>query len=149
MFARYNEMRRAQVDGAEAGFTLIELLIVIVVLAILAAIVIFGLSGLTGQSAQAACNADAKTTEIAVEAYHAQTGNWPTTFTVLTTPNGNGVRYLRTVPNNPQHYFITLDAANNGVVDVQPSNKAATPAATGTPTDYDSTPNPCNATTIS
>ena len=55
----------------EVGFTLIELLIVIVVLGILAAIVVFSLTGVTGQSKPAACTSDAKTVEMAIDAYYA------------------------------------------------------------------------------
>ena len=61
--------RRRGEEVVESGFTLIELLVVIVVLGILAATVVFALSGVTGQSAQAACNSDAKTVEVAVQAY--------------------------------------------------------------------------------
>ncbi len=70
-------MRRADGESPEAGFTLIELLIVIVVLGILAAIVIFSLTGVTGQSKAAACNSDAKTVEIAVDAYNAENRHLP------------------------------------------------------------------------
>jgi len=118
----------------ETGFTLIELLIVIVVLGILAAVVIFALSGVTGQSAQSACNADAKSVEVAVEAYHTQLGTWPTTNTQLTSSAVNGGPYIRTFPNNGTHYTITLGA--NGEVDVNG-------------TSYDSTTNPCNTTGVS
>ena len=38
-------------------------------LGILAATVVFALSGVTGQSAEAACNSDAKTIDVAVQAY--------------------------------------------------------------------------------
>jgi prepilin-type N-terminal cleavage/methylation domain-containing protein len=61
--------RRKGEELVESGFTLIELLVVIVVLGILAATVVFALSGVTGQSAQAACNSDAKTIDVAVQAY--------------------------------------------------------------------------------
>ena len=61
--------RRRGEEVVESGFTLIELLVVIVVLGILAATVVFALSGVTGQSAQAACNSDAKTIDVAVQAY--------------------------------------------------------------------------------
>ena len=62
---------------ASSGFTLIELLIVIVVLGILAAIVVFSLTGVSGQSKQAACTTDAKSVEIAADAYQAQDRSWP------------------------------------------------------------------------
>lgn len=61
--------RRRGEELVESGFTLIELLVVIVVLGILAATVVFALSGVTGQSAAAACNSDAKTIDVAVQAY--------------------------------------------------------------------------------
>ena len=64
--------RRHSGEGSQYGFTLIELLIVIVVLGILAAIVVFSLTGVTGQSKQAACTADAKSVEIAADAFQAQ-----------------------------------------------------------------------------
>lgn len=61
-------------DLEESGFTLIELLIVIVVLGILAATVIFALTGVTSQSAKAGCQSDAKTYEVAVQAYEDAVG---------------------------------------------------------------------------
>ena len=148
MFERFHEIQEARADGDEAGFTLIELLIVIVVLGVLAAVVIFGLSGITGQSAQAACNADAKTVEIAVEAYHAQQGTWPPagtdgTTTQLTKVFGvapNTYRYLRTFPSNHNHYDISVAA--NGIVQVTPNNGQGTAVAlavTPGPYDYDGT----------
>ncbi len=61
----------------EAGFTLIELLIVIVILGILAAIVVFAVGTTGSNAAVSACNADAKTVEVALESYKAQTGAYP------------------------------------------------------------------------
>lgn len=77
--------QRRQELGEEEGFTLIELLIVIVILGILAAVVVFAVQNLTSQSSAAACQAQYKTIETAVESYKAQMGTYPTTWTELTT----------------------------------------------------------------
>jgi type II secretory pathway pseudopilin PulG len=87
---------------------LIELLIVIVVLGILAAIVIFSLTGVTGQSAVAACNADAKTVEIAIDAYNASNGTFPTDSTSLTSGTPS---YLHSWPSNSKYYTIGMDTS--------------------------------------
>jgi len=112
---------------SEEGFTLIELLIVVVILAILAAIVVFAVGTTTTNAKQAACNADAKSVEGAVEAYKAQTGSFPATGPAgqaeLTSgasnpANGPWLRQwpIATVTNNG--YAITLDGSTAGVVDV-------------------------------
>lgn len=127
----------------EAGFTLIELLIVIVVLGILAAVVVFGLSAITNQSAQTACNADAKSVELAVEAYRTAHGTWPTAIDLTTPdPTNNNIRYLRAFPANPNHYLIKIDT--NGKVTVEPhdGNGGVISVANS---DFDASPNPCSA----
>jgi general secretion pathway protein G len=139
LFERHRELQRQRADEGFDGFTLIELLIVIVVLAILAATVIFALGGVTGNSAKAACNSDAKSVEVAVEAFKASpnnsaaTGQYPAVgaagqaeLTDAASANYGGP-YLHTWPNNPGHYAITLDATNQGQVDVTPQGGTAQP----------------------
>jgi general secretion pathway protein G len=108
-------------DEDEQGFTLVELLIVVVVLGILAAVTVFGLSGSTRKSQVAACNTDARSVEVAVEAYHSDQQAWPTPGPGGAIDGSNllglspsGGAYLRTRPGNPPHYTVTLAA--NGVV---------------------------------
>ena len=118
MFERYRELqeRRQGEESSEGGFTLIELLIVIIVLGILAAIVIFSLTGVTGQSQVAACNTDAKSVEVAVQAYETQnSGAVPTLMSQLVPT------YLHTAPSattTSSGYAITLDGTTAGQVDV-------------------------------
>ncbi len=114
MLERYREIQMRKKDGEipDSGFTLIELLIVIVVLGILAAIVIFSLSGVTGQSKAAACNSDAKTVEIAVDAFNAENGTFPTGSAQLlesSTTGAIGGPYVHQWPGTGNGYTITID----------------------------------------
>jgi general secretion pathway protein G len=79
------QRRHAELGEGEGGFTLIELLIVIVILGILAAIVVFAVQNLSGQSSVAACQAQYKTIETALESYKAEIGTYPSSWGDLTT----------------------------------------------------------------
>ena len=120
MFERYREIeqRRNDEDASQYGFTLIELLIVIIVIGILAAIVIFSLTGVSGQSKTAACTADAKSVEIAADAYQAKFSTWPANVAALV-PS-----YLHTSPLTSNGYTISIDTAN-AVVQVKVGSGAA------------------------
>jgi general secretion pathway protein G len=138
---RYREIKQRRDSGEyrDYGFTLIELLIVIVVLGILAAIVIFSLTGVTGQSAQAACTADAKTVEIAVDAYNAENTGFPADSTSLLSTTALGGPYLHTWPSNTPHYSITINTLGTVYVAAGTAATVAydgdlTTGATGGPT---------------
>jgi general secretion pathway protein G len=137
MVERIMKVVKARIDddNDEQGFTLVELLIVVIVLGILAAVTVFGLSGATAKSAVSACNADAKSVEIAVEAYRANQGVFPPDQAHLLPPGTAGQVYLRIWPNST-HYAITLDATP-GQVDVNGANYDVPPPG----------PNPCASVT--
>jgi prepilin-type N-terminal cleavage/methylation domain-containing protein len=123
-------------SDTDLGFTLIEILIVIVVLGILAAVTVFALNGVTVQSAQAACDADARTVNLAIAAYNAQTGGVPPATSALLTSGANP--YLQTFPSSSS-YAITIV---NGAELV-----AAPPSAT--PVPYVGNPSCANVTSSS
>ena len=119
----FRAIQRAREE--ESGFTLIELLIVIVILGILAGVVIFSVGGVTDTGNVAACKTDLKTVSVAVEAFKAKNGSYPTDLLVLTDGTGPD-QFLRpqaglgtpvaTELQQPQSgYNIVYDPATGGV----------------------------------
>jgi prepilin-type N-terminal cleavage/methylation domain-containing protein len=133
----------------EGGFTLIELLIVIVILGILAAIVVFAVGTTGSNSAAAACKADAKSVEVALESYKAQNnGSYPTPPSspadtavstsgwgaLLNSGTNNGAPFLRAEPGT-SHYQIWWDASGN----VYAAGSGAAYPAVSTNMNFDTT----------
>ncbi len=109
---------------------------------------VFALSGVSGQSAQAACNSDAKTIEIAVQAYINSPDNQGNTTpaniaalisTPFNNPNGNPDTFLQQAPSNPAYIIgltgttVTVTPVTNNTpgTKVNYDNQTAGPPATG------------------
>ncbi|MER7555487.1 prepilin-type N-terminal cleavage/methylation domain-containing protein [Nocardioides sp. NPDC126508] len=95
-------VRQARRD--DSGFTLIELVIVILILGVLAAVVVFSVSGISDRGNEAACKTEVRTVGTAIEAYRANTGNYPPTVGDLvpdflrSAPDGaSGIRGTTTI----------------------------------------------------
>lgn len=91
---------QGRLKSDEEGFTLIELLIVIVILGILAGIVVFAVGSATSDSKKSACSADKETLSVALEAYKARTGAYPTAPTTQLVPD-----YLKVYPGGADYSF--------------------------------------------
>jgi prepilin-type N-terminal cleavage/methylation domain-containing protein len=98
--------RLAAKRNQEDGFTLIELLVVIVILGTLSAVVVFSVGSVTNRGTQAACKSDAKTLEVAVEAYRAQNNAYPAADFAGLTPG-----YIRTIPVDTHYDYNALSGA--------------------------------------
>jgi general secretion pathway protein G len=94
------------------GFTLVELLIVIIILGVLAGIVVFSVQAFQNRGETAACKADFKSVETALEAYYAQNSDYPATDDGNPATKTDGLQglvtggYLKEVPSSPK-YTIT------------------------------------------
>ena len=106
MFRHQESQHRA--GSREQGFTLAELLVVVVILGILAAVVVFAVGNSTDNAKSSACDAERSTLETAIEAYRAQTGEYPTSSAALTETE---TRFLRHVPT-----LYQVNAAGNGSI---------------------------------
>lgn len=100
-----DRLRAARRD--QNGFTLIELLIVIIILGVLAAIVVFSVRGITNRGDAAACKANIKSAQTAVEAYYAQANQYPTAIGQLTT---------QTPAASPPSYKLLQEAPPAGII---------------------------------
>ena len=113
MLDMYKRLKEARKDAS--GFTLIELLIVIVILGVLAGIVVFAVTAFNKDGQQAACKADKKNVEIALEAYYAKHSSRPASGDYAPLTN-NTSQYLKEKPSTA-HYSFTWNAST-GVVSV-------------------------------
>ena len=86
-------MKRASTRSGRAGFTFIELLVVVLIISILAAVVGVAVRRLPGQARVAAAKAQIGEFKVALEAYHAEQGRFPT--------QQQGLAALCTAPTAP------------------------------------------------
>lgn len=89
----------------EEGLTLIEILVVVIVLGILAGIVIFAVGTFRGDTARAACQTDAKSVEVAGEAFRAKGTRYPSDIPEIVASG-----YLKAPPPT-NNYGISVSAA--------------------------------------
>jgi len=101
----------------DRGFTLIELLIVIIILGVLAAVVVFSVRGIASNGETAACEAEIRAVETAVEAHYAEESNYPATVGALVTAG-----FLRDNPSGAS----SIDPADT----INSTTGAITPAPT-------------------
>jgi prepilin-type N-terminal cleavage/methylation domain-containing protein len=124
-------IKRYKEEGAE-GFTLIELLIVIVILGILSTVVVFAVQGITNKGQSNSCKADKNTLEVAVEAYNANYGAYPTAMSQLLPPSSGSptASAAGLIRSASQYYTVSTGGA------LVAQGASTTPAYTGT--------NPCS-----
>ena len=119
-------------DRGDGGFTMIELIIVVAVVGILGSIVIFAMSNKAAEALQSACATDANVVWTAQEARATLEGTFAPDVASLV-PD-----FLRSTPQNSNHYVITTDISGTVYV---------APAAGGPAEPMTSQPNPCGSIT--
>jgi prepilin-type N-terminal cleavage/methylation domain-containing protein len=148
---------------ADRGFTLIELLIVVVILGILSGIVVFAVTSFTTSGAKAACKADYKTVQTAVDAFKAQEGAYPNSSVGWiggyssydgvqallhqdTTVNPALGPWLHDQPTNGHHYRIELNETTSpGTVQLYKWNDTSGAAANQLPSPGTGSIADCNS----
>ena len=130
------------------GFTIVELLIVVVVIAILAAITIVSYNGITSRANASAAKTSAASVQKKAELYASDgpTGQYPMTFSNLTSAATNAAYYLSgvTATANPATNPTSTEGKNTvkfvtcgiGSTTSQPTTISALASATGNLISY-------------
>lgn len=134
-------MRSLKSYKNQKGFTIVELLIVIVVIGILATLVIVTFSGIQQRARDTQRQTDVNALQGHVEAYYAQTGNYPTLAMILDSGfRGASMKGLDPEAlEDPGGTNIAATLATNGYQYEAWSDTVggtACPAATGTSPDF-------------
>ena len=125
------------IDDGDRGFTLVELLIVIVILGVLSSVSVFAVRGISSRGEAAACQADVKTLERAIEVWRVQ---HPGTDTV----SENDLVQAGLL-RSPSTRHDVVDALT--IVPIAGKGCTSQAAATSTPTTSASTPTTTSAST--
>ena len=147
-FNRAFFFRRLSTD--DRGFTLIEIMVVIFIIALLAALVVPKIIGRTEEAKRVAAKAQIREIENALNLYHLDSGNYPTTEQTLdalikkpTTPpipnNYKDGGYISKIPKDPWgHPYIYLSPGNHGEFDIISYGADGVRGGTGNNADIDS-----------
>ena len=93
--AWHADRREPSGTATDGGYTLVELLMVVLMLGVLLAAAILTVGGITTEAADTGCDADRRLLDVAVGAFHAQTGNDTIDPTPATATDAD--RYERTL----------------------------------------------------
>ncbi|AFS53198.1 general secretion pathway protein GspG [Leptospirillum ferriphilum YSK] len=134
----------------DRGFTLIEIMVVIFIIALLAALVVPKIIGRTEEAKRVSAKAQIREIENALNLYHLDNGNYPTTEQTLdalikkpTTPpvpnNYKDGGYISKIPKDPWgHPYIYLSPGNHGEFDIISYGADGVRGGTGNNADIDS-----------
>jgi prepilin-type N-terminal cleavage/methylation domain-containing protein len=127
------------IDDRDRGFTLVELLIVIVILGVLSSVSVFAVRGISSRGEVAACQADVKTLERAIEVWRVQ---HPGTDTV-----SENDLVLAGLLRSPSTRYDVVDALTIVPTAGKGCTSQAAATSTPTPTTTTATTTTVNATT--